>query len=102
MKVIDISSKLTNEKPIIKIAEGMEFPVKNDKNTVLTVNQLFSADGNDVENFDKILKVLLGEKAVKAIDKLELPYQDYVTIIKGVTAAATGQEIEEVEQRFQQ
>lgn len=104
MKVIDISSKLTNEKPIVKVTEDVELMVRNDKNTVLLVQQeLEKNDGSksDVEKFDTIMKLMVGDIAVRQIDALELSFVDYLMVVKAVLAAATGEEIETIEARFQ-
>lgn len=39
MSMIDISKKLSNDKPVIKIAEGKEYKINNSKNTMLLINQ---------------------------------------------------------------
>jgi hypothetical protein len=103
MKVIDISAKLTNEKPVVKISDDMELAVKNDKNTVLLVQQELSReDGRpDIVKFDAVMKLIVGEKAVKALDALELPFNDYTTVVKAVMAAATGEDYDTVDARFQ-
>jgi hypothetical protein len=102
MKVIDISSKLSNEKPVIKLADGLEFEVDNDKNKVLIMQQTLSSDeGDDIEKFDKIITILLGKKAHDKIESLKYSFADYTTIVKAVMAAATDVDYEEIESRFQ-
>lgn len=103
MKVIDISAKLTNERSVIKIADGVEFTVKNDKNTVLLVQQELNKEDNktDIERFDTILKLLIDDDAVKKLDALELPFNDYMIVIKAVLAAATSESFDAIEARFQ-
>ena len=42
MSMIDISKKLSNDKPVIKISEGKEYKINNSKNTMLLINQEIS------------------------------------------------------------
>ncbi|MBY2477629.1 hypothetical protein KWV16_12140 [Clostridioides difficile] len=100
--IIDISTKLTNEKPKIKISEDKVYTVNNSKNTVLIVNQRMSENNsNEIELIDDALKLLLGEKAFKEIDSMQLSFVDYKTIFVAVMAAISGETYEETETRFQ-
>ena len=101
-KVIDISSKLTNEKPVIKLSEDKIYTVNNSKNAVLISNQMMSQKGkNEVEMMDDALKILLGEKAFKEIEKMDMPFSDYKVLFIAVMAAMSGEEYEETAARFQ-
>src|SRR5690625_1270834 len=101
-KVIDISSKLNNNKPKIRIAEGMEYTVNHSKSAILILNQkLKDTDLNDIEQIDDALKVLLGAKAVKEIDKMDPPFDFYQTIFNAALAAAMGEDLDSVEGRCQ-
>ena len=48
MGMIDISKKLSNEKPILKIAEGKEYKVNNSKNTMLLIDQQMRSGENEL------------------------------------------------------
>ena len=101
-KIYDISSRLNNEKPKLIIGEGMEYTVNHSKSTMLILNQkMKDSDMDDIEEIDKVLKALLGEKAVEEIDKLDPPFDFYQTILNAALAAAMGEDLEEVEDRFQ-
>ncbi len=102
-KIIDISAKLTNERPKIKVAEGKEFEVDDRKNTVIKMNQMIKSDSdvNDVEFIDSMLELLLGKKAVKEIEALDLPFSQYKILMIAVMAAVSGEEYETAESRFQ-
>lgn len=102
-KVVDISAHLTNERPTLKLGEGMEYKVNDRKSTMLLLNQkMRDSDLNDIEEIDKILKALLGEEAVKEIDKLDPPFAFYQTILEGAIAAVMGEDLEVTNARFQE
>lgn len=100
--MIDISAKISNEKPTIKIAEGKIYEVNNSKNNILLMDQkIKNKKGNETELMDDIIKHLLGEKAFKEIDAMNLPMPAYKAIYIGVMAAVSGESYEEAEARFQ-
>lgn len=101
-KTIDISSKLTKERPQLKLAEDKVYEIDNSKDAVLILNQkIESADLNDIRQLDEILEMALGEKALKEIDEMKLPFSDYQTIILACMAGMMGEDFEVVEARFQ-
>lgn len=101
-KTIDISGKLTNERPVLKLNEGKEYPVDNRKNTVLQLNKLLDdSDLNDLHRVDEVLKVVLGEKAVDEINEADLTFADYQVVFMAALAGAMGEEFETMEARFQ-
>lgn len=100
-KTIDISAKLTSERPKLKLAEGKEYEIDNRKNTILTLDQkVEELNLNELKNVDEVLKLLLGEKAVKDINEMDLSFFDYQTIFIAVLAGATGEDFDVVEARF--
>ncbi|SHK37859.1 hypothetical protein SAMN02745248_02402 [Hathewaya proteolytica DSM 3090] len=99
--MIDITSKLTDTKPIIKIAEGKEYEIDNSKNTMLKVNQLFHGNVNDIEMMDNAIRMILGEKAFKEIEGMNLSLSDYKVIFTGMMAGVSDITYEEAERRFQ-
>lgn len=101
MKTIDISSKLSNERPIIKIVEGMEYEIDNSKNTMLKVNQMFTSGKDDIEMMDTVIKTILGEKAHKEIENMNLSVGDYKIIFTAIMAGVSDITFEEAESRFQ-
>jgi len=55
--MIDISAKISNEKPTIKIAEGKIYEVNNSKNNILLMDQkIKNKKGNEIELMDEIIK----------------------------------------------
>lgn len=102
-KVIDISAKLTNERPKLKLAEDKIYEIDDRKNTILKMYQkLESSDINDIEMLDETIEMLLGEKAAKEIEEMDLSIKGYQTIIIAIMAAIQQITLEEAEERFRQ
>ena len=100
-KVIDISAKLTNERPKLKLAEDKVYEIDDRKNTILKLNQkMQNADIEDVAFIDEMIGMLLGKKAAKEIDEMNLSISNYQSIMIAIMAAVTGEEYEKAEKRF--
>lgn len=103
-KFYDISKKITNELPTIKITEDIVCTVNNRKNNVLNVlamvQEVEKKEHEDEENakvemMQKALKLLVGEKTTAAIEKLNLPLPEYSYVFQTVMIAAQGGELDE-------
>lgn len=100
-KVIDISAKLTNEKPKLKLSEDKVYEIDNRKNTILVMYQKMQEGNiNDLELLDEVIGLLLGEKAAKEIDEMNLSIKDYQTIVIAIMAAIQEIEYEQAEAMF--
>jgi hypothetical protein len=100
-KIIDISAKLTNERPKLKLAEDKIYEIDDRKNTIILLNQkIQETDVNDVNAIDEMISVVLGEKAAKEIDEMNLPMAAYQSIMIAIMAAVTGEDYEVAEARF--
>lgn len=100
-KVYDISAKLTNERPKIKLAEDKIYEVDNRKNTILKMQQMLQkADIDDLDFLDEAIEMLLGEKAAKDIDEMDLSIAAYQTIFITIMAAIQEIEYEQAEGMF--
>ena len=99
-QVYDISSKLSGEKKTIKIAEGVEFTIKDGMKEVLKVMELQKKKDHDIKDINAVIELLLGKEALIKIDKLNLSFSDYAIIAKAVMAAATGVTLEDLDKRF--
>lgn len=100
-KIIDISSKLTNEKPMLKLTEDKIYEIDDRKNTILLLNQkMQSSDLNDLSAIDEMIEVVLGKEAAKDIDNMNLSISAYQSIMIAIMAAVTGEEYETAEERF--
>lgn len=98
-KVYDIMSRLTNNKPVVKIDEEHEYTVNNSKNQAIFIKQL-SVDEklDDFERMDKIIEAGLGKEALDYINSLDLSLKATATIINAIMAALNEVELEEVEE----
>lgn len=106
-KFYDISARITNELPTIKITEDLICTVNNRKNTILNVQAMLEEkdrnkdeNGQDdskeeFENMQKALAMILGEKHAKAIDELNLPVNEYTDLFRAVFAVAQGKDPDE-------
>ncbi|MGN9165712.1 hypothetical protein ACTNDY_10610 [Tissierellaceae bacterium HCP3S3_D8] len=102
-KIIDISAKLVNERPKLKLADDKIYEIDDRKNTILKMNQkMNNADLDDLDFIDDMLKMLLGEGPTKEINEMNLSMSNYRAIIIAIMAAITGEEYEVAEKRFRQ
>lgn len=100
-KIIDISAKLTNERPKLKLAEDKIYEIDDRKNTIILLNQkMQDTDANDINAIDEMISVVLGEEAAKEIDEMNLPMATYQSIMIAIMAAVTGEDYEVAEARF--
>ncbi len=100
-KVIDISAKLTSERPKLKVAEDKVYEIDDRKNTILKLNQKMKG-GNieDLAFIDEIVELTLGKKAAKEIDAMDLSMTAYQSIMLAIMAAVMGESLEVAEARF--
>lgn len=96
MANLDISSKLGHEKQEITIAEGKTYEVNCGAIAMLKTEELFNKG-----EILKAIETLLGKKAIKDIEDMNLTLKEMQVII--IAAAAQVNEIsyEEMEKRFQ-
>jgi negative regulator of replication initiation len=99
-----LKDKISNEKPTIEITNELTVTVNNSFKKVLAMQELLASNEykSDVERMAGVLETLLDKKDVKSINDLDLPFNEYLTIVKAVIAAATGQPLSEIEERFQE
>lgn len=103
----DITSKITNDLPVVKISDELICTVNNRKNNILNVQAMIreqerkenEEDNGDteMEMMDKALELLIGKKHTKAINDMDLPVTEYSYVFKAVMAAAQGRELDEGE-----
>lgn len=99
--IIDISSKLTNERPKLKLAEDKLYEIDDRKNTVIKLENIM--EGEDLNNasvIDKMVELLLGKQAVEDIEEMELSIVSYQQLMIGLMAGVTGETYEVTEARF--
>lgn len=99
-KVYDISSKLSNDNPILKIDKEHQYEVNTDKNVVLQMTEM---QKNGAEDED-ILKLLLGEDNAKEVEEYLNTTPNYSSnlqaIMIGAVAAVSNIPYEVAEKRF--
>lgn len=101
-KHIDISAKITLEKPTVAFC-GKTYEVNNGKNNMLLLQQYMDEEGHgDVDRLSRTIEMLLGKKAMEEVDKLDLPLDELKTVYLAVMAAAMGEDYEETEARFRE
>lgn len=103
--VIDISSKITNALPIVKITDDIVVTVNNRKSTVLNLQLMIKEQEEKAKKeetspdeftfMEKALIMLIGKKSVDAINKIDLPIPEYKAVYNAIMAAASGQTQEE-------
>ena len=103
-KIVDISKYINNDAPQM-VLFGKTYTVKNDKNTVMSLNDLqMKAEIDGVNVDDKIIELLVGKEDAKDICKIINESANYSenakVIVLNLLALATGQTYEELEARF--
>ena len=104
-KIVDISKYINNDAPQM-VLFGKTYTVKNDKKTVLSLNDLqMKAEIDGVNVDDKIIELLVGKEDAKEICKIINESSNYSenakVIVLNLLALATGQKYEDLEERFQ-
>ena len=104
-KVVDISKYINNDAPQM-VLFGKTYTVKNDKNTVMSLNDLqLKAEVNGENADEKIMELLVGKEDAKEICKIINESANYSenakVIMLNLLSLATGQKYEDLEERFQ-
>ena len=104
-KIVDISKYINNDAPQM-VLFGKTYTVKNDKNTVMSLNDLqMKAEIDGVNVDDKLIELLVGKEDAKDICKIIYESSNYSenakVIVLNLLALATGQKYEDLEARFQ-
>ena len=103
-KIVDISKYINNDAPQM-VLFGKTYTVKNDKKTVLLLDELQRKSQAEGENSDdKIIELLVGKEDGKEICRIINESANYAenakVIVLNLLALATGQTYEELEARF--
>lgn len=110
-QIIDITSRITNELPMVRVTNDLVVTVNNRKNTIMSIQAMISetqkkAEKNK-EGFDELkmmrmtMDMLIGKKSADEVEALDLPFPEYKLVYQAVMAAATGNSMEDAEKRFQ-
>ena len=103
-KIVDISKYINNDAPQM-VLFGKTYTVKNDKKTVLLLDELQRKSQAEGENADdKIIELLVGKEDGEEICRIINESANYAenakVIVLNLLALATGQTYEELEARF--
>lgn len=103
-KIVDISKYINNDAPQM-VLFGKTYTVKNDKKTVLLLDELQRKSQAEGENADdKIIELLVGKEDGKEICRIINESANYAenakVIVLNLLALATGQTYEDLEARF--
>lgn len=96
-RVYDITSKLTNERPKIKIYDK-EYEINDSKNTAIAIRQLaLNTTLDDLSRMDKITELALGKEALEYVNSLDLSVTCYSNVINAISAGISDLDLEDVE-----
>ena len=105
--MFDISHRITNKLPVLRITEDFVCTVDNRKSNVLNVQAMVrqmekknEEEGEEEDKFavmQKSLEMLIGAKDAKRIEEMDLPITEYTDIFQAVMAASQGKTLEELD-----
>lgn len=98
-KIINISDKLSSEKPCIQVGEKT-YTVNDSLETVMKFEEVFDSSG-DTQGMLECLKVALGATAYKEAKFEKMSFSNIQVWFKAVMACMQDLDYEEVERRFQ-
>lgn len=100
-QIIDISAKITNELPVVKITDDIVVTVNNRKSVILNIQAMAleaerkakadeSHEYDQMEFIKKALGMLVGIKKAEDIEALDLPIPEYQEVYQTLMAVASG------------
>ncbi|MFG6380165.1 MAG: hypothetical protein K1W19_17950 [Lachnospiraceae bacterium] len=105
--MFDISHRITNKLPVLRITEDFACTVNNRKSNVLNVQamvrQMEKKNEEEGEKEDELavmqksLEMLIGAKDAKKIEEMDLPITEYTDIFQAIMAASQGKTLEELD-----
>lgn len=103
-KIVDISKYINNDAPQM-VLFGKTYTIKNDKKTVLLLNEL-QRDQSEENTDEKIIKLLVGvehgQEIIDIINNNPNYSENTKVIMLNLLSLATGAEYEVLEARFRQ
>lgn len=94
-QIVDISKKITNELPVVKVTDDIVATVNNRKSNILNVMAAIDemdrkGKSDDVSGMENVLNMLIGKKNTNAIDAMDLPLDQYTLVFGTILDVATG------------
>lgn len=99
-KMYTLDNKLLTGVPEIRIGDTI-ITVDDREKTVKKVMKIMDNNDPNAEAIDEVLKLVLSKEDYKKIDDMNMPWAAYQELITLVVSAATGQDPNEKENRFQ-
>lgn len=103
-KSYDIVARLAekNVRPSIKVTDNLTLTVNTSKTTALLLFALGEdKEIEESERIEKMFKATIGDDQYEKVQALDLSFPAETYLIQTITASITGEEIEEVDKRFQ-
>lgn len=97
-KIINISDKLSSEKPCIQVGEKA-YQVNDSLETVMKFEEAYS-DGGDTQSMLECMKIALGDTAYEEINPEKTSFKNIQVWFFAIMAAMQDMTYEEVESRF--
>jgi len=89
IQMYTVDGAMLTEVPKVVLGDKV-FAVDNRVKTIKKMAKIKEEDGRDVD--EQIIELLLGKKAAKEIEDMNLPWPAYQRLLEVVTAAATGED----------
>ena len=101
-QIIDLSKRLTNEKPRIIIDKEHNYEVRNNKNVAILIKEITEDDkikdfAKDGDKYDKIIQAALGDEALSYLKTIELSVNGWNLVIEAIMAAINEISLDEIE-----
>lgn len=103
-QIIDLSQRLTNEKPRIIIDKKHGYEVRNNKNVAILIDEI-SKDKNIADfarkddKTDKVIEAALGKEALDYLKSLDLAVSGWNLVVEAIMAAINEESLEEMEKQ---
>ena len=97
-KIINITDKLSNEKPVIVIGEK-KYTVDDSMRTLMKFEELTSRA--TIDNMKKAIDLAFGEGAAAELNVESMSANNFKVLSIAIMASMMGTEYEEAEKRFQ-
>ncbi len=96
--IIDISMKITNQLPMIRITDNLVVTVNNRKSTILCIQAMAKEvekkkekdDADDMAFMIKGLEMLIGKENADKIEAMDLPLPEYREMYNAIMQVAMG------------
>lgn len=98
-KIINISDKLSTEKPVIQVGEKT-YPVNDSLETVMKFEETYG-DG-DTQSMLECMKTALGDRAYKELKFEKMAFKNIQVWFFAIMAAMQDMSYEDIESRFHQ